>query len=323
MRLKGTRGVPGEALMREAAKRVRRRLAFVAFCALTPAEVSREVSVIFETAAASLHAPTPRPVGACSHGEEGRPAPSALRDAEDILPPSPPRPTNSEAESSPDTQVSASDSDDFGAWERGDMDGASVRPDIDVRYESGGVEVIDRSGALASVEILATANMVDHRAQLEKLASRGGESLELAIVSVVVGFQRHFLGRGVIGLESMSQREVATYLRVHESTVSRAIGDVFVRTPHGTFPLWFFFSAGIRHRSGMLLSVRAVRAVLRSIVLHEPPADPLTDDQLAEQLQAAGLDVARRTVAKYRNILGIPDARRRRGGAWQITPPTS
>jgi len=323
MRLTAASDVPGEALMRDAAKRIRRRLAFVDYQALAASEVTRQVSQIFKAAAASLHV---RQAGSCeAHEEEaGEQPPSSVDEGsarvEGIVGPGTRAPGQPEDPSGEPTERSP-DLADLDAWERGDIDSESVQPDIDVLYASCQVEVVDRADARNSVSIDDGANLVDLRPQLRSLASDGGSSLALAIVSVVVGFQRHFLQRGLIGLESMSQSRVAAYLDVHESTVSRAISDVFVRTPHGTYPLRFFFAAGIRHRSGKELSVRAVRVALRSIVLREPPNDPLSDDQIVEELQAKGLDIARRTVAKYRSILEIPDARGRRGGSWRTTPP--
>lgn len=315
--------VPSEALMRDAAKRVRRRLAFTAYQALTAAEVSREVTRIFDAAVSSLSqgagngaayesdAPPKREDGqsAIEHDGAGPPEAAGAPFESD--------PTSHERNRSNEAADSAPDLADMDAWERGDIDTTAVRPDIEVQYASGAVTVRGRSGG--AVEIADGANLIDVQGPLRDLAAAGGSSLTLSITGVVVGFQRHFLERGVIGLESMSQSQVATYLDVHESTVSRAVGDVFVQTPAGTFPLRFFFSAGIRHRSGKELSVRAVRVALRTIALREPPEHPLSDEEIAAELQAKGLDIARRTVAKYRTILGIPDARGRRDGTWRIT----
>lgn len=90
------------------------------------------------------------------------------------------------------------------------------------------------------------------------------------------------------------------------------MANKYVRTPQGIFPLKFFFSAGFTSEDGAELSNRAVMEKIRELIQKEPPAKPLSDEQLAQMLKAGGIAVARRTVAKYREALGIPSSNLRR-----------
>jgi RNA polymerase sigma-54 factor len=107
-------------------------------------------------------------------------------------------------------------------------------------------------------------------------------------------------------------QEVADRLGLHVSTVSRAMTDKYIQTPHGVFPLRSFIVGGYRTADGDAESSPAVMNRIREMVVAENPADPLTDQQIVAQLRAAGLAVARRTVAKYRDRLSIAGSRQRR-----------
>jgi len=115
-------------------------------------------------------------------------------------------------------------------------------------------------------------------------------------------------------MQPLLQKEVAELIEVHESTVSRATTGKYLHTPRGTFELKHFFSVSIATRDGGSVSATAVRAVLEQLIHDEDPARPLSDQALVEALEARGMLLARRTVAKYREQLGIPNSsvRRRR-----------
>jgi RNA polymerase sigma-54 factor len=102
---------------------------------------------------------------------------------------------------------------------------------------------------------------------------------------------------------------------VHESTVSRATTEKYAHTPRGTFELKFFFSVGIDTRDGQQVSATAVRSRIRRLVDEEPAGKPLSDQALADRLAETGIQLARRTVAKYREQLGIPGSSQRRRAA--------
>lgn len=140
----------------------------------------------------------------------------------------------------------------------------------------------------------------------------------LTVASEIVKLQAGFLDRGLPGLRPMTLRMVAETVGVHESTVSRVTANKFMATPRGTFELRYFFSTAIAAADGGdTHSAQAVKALLRRLIAAEPPGKPLSDDTLVKMLRAQGVDVARRTVAKYREALHIPSSveRRRRAEA--------
>ncbi len=132
------------------------------------------------------------------------------------------------------------------------------------------------------------------------------------IAQVIANTQREFLEQGVEALKPLTMRQVGDELELHETTVSRAVSNKFVRTPQGIFPLKFFFSAGFTSDDGLELSNRAVMEKIRDLVQAEDSSKPLSDEQLAQMLKADGIAVARRTVAKYREAVGIPSSNLRR-----------
>lgn len=134
----------------------------------------------------------------------------------------------------------------------------------------------------------------------------------IRIAQVIANTQREFLKQGVEALKPLTMRQIGEELELHETTVSRAVANKFVRTPQGIFPLKFFFSAGFTSEDGSELSNRAVMEKIRELIQAEDIAKPLSDEQLAQLLKAAGIAVARRTVAKYREALGIPSSNLRR-----------
>lgn len=140
----------------------------------------------------------------------------------------------------------------------------------------------------------------------------------LGVSAEIVRVQAGFLERGVLGLKPMTLRAVADAVGVHESTVSRVTTNKFMATPRGVLELKFFFTTAIASSDGgEALSAQAVRDRIRALVAAEPPGRPLSDDTLVKLLKAEGIDVARRTVAKYREALHIPSSveRRRRAEA--------
>ncbi len=132
------------------------------------------------------------------------------------------------------------------------------------------------------------------------------------VVEEVFDVQHDFLERGREALKPLPMADVAQKVDVHVATVSRAVAGKYVQTPRGIFPLRMFFSGGTTTAEGKDLSWDAVKAKLKEVVDAEDKSDPLNDDQLAAELSKHGIDIARRTVAKYRKLLDIPSARKRR-----------
>lgn len=138
------------------------------------------------------------------------------------------------------------------------------------------------------------------------------QSTIVRIAEVIARTQRDFLSEGVEALHPLTMRQVGGELSLHETTVSRAVANKYIRTPQGIFPLKFFFSTGFTSEDGSALSNRAVMEKIRELIQKESPSKPLSDEQLAQRLKADGIAVARRTVAKYREELGIPSSNLRR-----------
>ena len=128
----------------------------------------------------------------------------------------------------------------------------------------------------------------------------------LRVAAEIVARQQAFFRRGVAALRPMTMEEVASAMGVNETTVSRAVKGRWMRTPRGNVEFRAFFTAGVRTEGGEAVSNRTVQERVRQLVAAEDPAHPLSDDAIASALKAEGIDIARRTVAKYRGILGIP-----------------
>jgi RNA polymerase sigma-54 factor len=134
----------------------------------------------------------------------------------------------------------------------------------------------------------------------------------LKVMNFIVDRQRDFFERGVQYLKPLTLREVAEVIDMHESTVSRVTNEKFVQTPRGVFPLKFFFSSGLSTTSGEEVSARGIKAQIQKLVAEENPGKPLTDQAIVNILKNDGIQIARRTVAKYRDQLGILSARMRK-----------
>jgi RNA polymerase sigma-54 factor len=134
----------------------------------------------------------------------------------------------------------------------------------------------------------------------------------LRVVRVVLSRQRDFFDHGPQFLKPLPMTEVADQLGVHVATVSRAVIEKWMQTPRGMFPLRRFFSGGRESEEGDDRSWEAIKEMLREIVDAEDKAKPLSDQKLADALAERGVEIARRTVVKYREQLGIPPARRRK-----------
>jgi RNA polymerase sigma-54 factor len=142
------------------------------------------------------------------------------------------------------------------------------------------------------------------------------KSTILRTCEVIVRRQGEFLERGVEALRPMMIKEVAEEIGVHPSTVSRAVANKYAHTPQGVIELRFFFSEGSSGPEGADTPLLVLKRKVRKLIEEENPRHPLTDDQLAAMLHAQGIQLTRRTVAKYREDLGIPSThqRRRRDG---------
>jgi len=134
----------------------------------------------------------------------------------------------------------------------------------------------------------------------------------LKVMNYIVDRQRDFFEKGVQHLKPLTLREVAEVINMHESTVSRVTNEKFVQTPRGVLPLKFFFSSGLSTTAGEDVSARGIKAQIEKLVSDEDPKHPLTDQAIVNILKESGVQIARRTVAKYRDQLGVLSARMRK-----------
>ena len=134
----------------------------------------------------------------------------------------------------------------------------------------------------------------------------------LKVMNYIVDRQREFFEKGVQYLKPLTLREVAEVINMHESTVSRVTNEKFVQTPRGVLPLKFFFSSGLSTTAGEDVSARGIKAQIEKLVSDEDPKHPLTDQAIVNILKESGVQIARRTVAKYRDQLGVLSARMRK-----------
>ncbi|HVS71007.1 MAG TPA: RNA polymerase factor sigma-54 [Phycisphaerae bacterium] len=134
----------------------------------------------------------------------------------------------------------------------------------------------------------------------------------LRVLKVVVEAQKEFLEHGPQYMKPLPMIGVADQLGIHVGTVSRAVAEKYVQTPRGIFPLRMFFTGGTENAEGEAMSWDAVKAKLGEIIANEDKGNPLSDDEIVVKLKEQGIELARRTVAKYRKIAAIPPARRRK-----------
>jgi len=206
---------------------------------------------------------------------------------------------------------------------------ASVVPDVVVEEVEGQFEVRTERGQLPELGISSVyRNLLKEARQDPKVYEYLRRKIDAAkwfieaihqrqntihrIASDIVRRQEGFLRHGVRALQPLKMQEVADAVGVHISTVSRAISGKYIETPQGIFDLKRFFSGGTVTDSGDMMSQQAVKDSLREIVEKEDKGNPLSDDQLVEELSKRGIHIARRTVTKYRKALGIESSSRRK-----------
>ena len=153
-------------------------------------------------------------------------------------------------------------------------------------------------------------NVRNARWLIESIEQRRG-TIE-RVIRKVVEHQKAFFEKGPESLKPLPMIQVAEELGIHVATVSRAVSEKWIDTPRGVFPLRRFFSGGTTNEDGEEMSWDAVKEKLKRIVEGEDKNDPLNDDEIVAKLDEQGIELARRTVAKYRKLLGIPTARQRK-----------
>jgi RNA polymerase sigma-54 factor len=133
------------------------------------------------------------------------------------------------------------------------------------------------------------------------------------VTQSIVKFQREFLDKGIDYLRPLVLRDVALDTDLSESTISRVVTNKYVQTPQGLFELKFFFNSGIQKENGEAVASQSVKEQIRRLIQQEDPKAPLSDQEIADILTKRGFHIARRTVAKYRTMMGfLPSSSRKR-----------
>jgi len=153
-------------------------------------------------------------------------------------------------------------------------------------------------------------NLAEARWFLRSIESRNETLMRVAMT--IAELQRGFLDHGPVAMKPMVLSDIASKLELHESTISRVTTSKYLATPQGIFELKYFFSSHVSTAGGGECSSTAVCAILKELIGAEQPEKPLSDSKLTSMLEQQGIQVARRTVAKYRESLGIPSSSQRK-----------
>lgn len=182
-----------------------------------------------------------------------------------------------------------------------------LNPDVvpKLRVNSFYANMIRRADQSADNQYLRN-QMLDAKNFIKSVDERHKTLLKVA--TCIVEHQREFLEIGAEGMKPLVLRDVAEEVELHESTVSRVTTNKFLLTPRGLFELKYFFSSHVGTTTGGEASSTAIRAKIKKLIAEENPRKPLSDNSLAKLLNEDGIDVARRTVAKYRESLHIPSS---------------
>ena len=205
-----------------------------------------------------------------------------------------------------------------------------ILPDIYVEETNGEYIVSANDGSTPSLHISSYYNSLTEEAKSDKelsnyLNNRFNSAMWLMksieqrkktiynVASAIVQFQNEFFAKGERFLKPLTLKQIAETVGVHESTVSRAINGKYMQCPRGVFELKYFFTGGILNEDGSGVSSNSIKSMIKEFVDAEDDKKPLSDSKISEMLHEKGIDISRRTVAKYRDDIGIlPSSKRRR-----------
>ncbi len=179
-----------------------------------------------------------------------------------------------------------------------------------LRISSRYRKILDDPNTAAEVRDYIKDKIINGNLLIKSLGQR--QSTIKRIAEKIVEHQGEFLRHGEEALKPLTMGQIASEIGVHETTVSRAAANKYVQTPQGIFPLKRFFSSGFQTDDGEVLSSVSIRKKIEAIVSEEDSASPISDQGIVQLLGKHGVKVARRTVAKYRESLGIPSSHRRK-----------
>ena len=180
-----------------------------------------------------------------------------------------------------------------------------ILPDIYVEETNGEYIVSANDGSTPSLHINSAMWLMKSIEQRKKTIYN--------VASAIVQFQNDFFAKGERFLKPLTLKQIAETVGVHESTVSRAINGKYMQCPRGVFELKYFFTGGILNEDGSGVSSNSIKSMIKEFVDAEDDKKPLSDSKISEMLHEKGIDISRRTVAKYRDDIGIlPSSKRRR-----------
>lgn len=222
----------------------------------------------------------------------------------------------------------------------GGEEAAVVEPDVRVRKVNGRwqVELVDDGLPRVHLSPRYLRLLQTHRQDREAMAFLRERlrqakwflravdqrhSTILRVAQAIVRRQEAFFEHGIAAVKPMVMREVADEVGLHESTVSRVLQGKYMDTPRGLLPFKFFFHSGLSHALAGEVSSLAVKEKIRALIVEENPAKPLADARIARLLNRQGIRIARRTVAKYREEMGIPSSEVRKRGGWLRPSPAA
>jgi len=201
--------------------------------------------------------------------------------------------------------------------DRGDI----FRPDLIIDKSTAGYTLTVNQDSLPRVEVSASEGEDDASRLLRKKAKEEAAWLSAAIRqrsamlleagTILLKVQKGFLDKGDAEIVPYRMQDLAEDMGCHKSTVSRLVADKLCLTPRGMIPLKDFFATGLAQPDGSRIAGRAITARIAKLVAEEGPSRPFTDDDLAQKLAQCGMTVARRTIAKYRQLAGLPGWRQR------------
>lgn len=204
-----------------------------------------------------------------------------------------------------------------------------VVPDVTVEKIDGEYHVITNDGALPRLMVspyyVSLAKQAPNDEELSKyLTDKYNSALWLIrsieqrkqtiyqVAQAVVDYQKEFLDKGTKYMKTLTLKQVAEALDIHESTVSRSINGKYMQTPRGVFEIKYFFSSGITGNDGEGMSSNSIKSFIKEIIDGEDPKKPYSDQEMVEILGKKGIEISRRTVAKYRESMNILSSSKRR-----------
>jgi RNA polymerase sigma-54 factor len=132
------------------------------------------------------------------------------------------------------------------------------------------------------------------------------------VVKAVVDYQHDFLEQGSRYMKTLTLKQIADEVGVHESTVSRSINGKYMQTPRGLFEIRYFFTSGVTGNDGSGIASESIKSIIREMVDSEDPKAPLSDQAIADSMSECGIEISRRTIAKYRDEMNLPSSTKRK-----------